>query len=181
MKKFLLILSLIPLFFGCEKAETLGDSVNSGIYVNDRLVCELKSAFVGGAVSDPTQGASSRMHIYEDQFSVGPNWRDVKEKVFVSGFYFADKKYSGPGEGVNEIAIRDLSSFGDVIIPMNQGKYEGGNDKVTSVKIVRYALGNYDSKTDSYSDTEMIIKISLKDGQKISIVYAGPTPNDGYF
>ncbi|MCQ2175532.1 MAG: hypothetical protein MJY80_04125 [Bacteroidales bacterium] len=179
MKRILLLLATIPIFFGCEKMQPSG---NNGIYVNDKLECELKSAFVGGGTADPDEGHSSRMHIYEDYYSAGPSWKEVKERVWIYGFYHNGKEYSSADEFIDGIVLNGLSSIGNIKIPMNQGKYEGGNEQVSSVSIVKYSLGKYDDKgVCQKEDSQININITLKDNQTISIIYSGLTPYDGYY
>lgn len=177
MKRYILSLLIIPILFGCEKMQSYE---NCGIYVNGQLECELKSAFAGGGTADPSKGSSNRLHIYEEYFSEGPDWRKVEERVLITGFYYKGKEYSSVGESVDVIRINGLSSIGDIRIPMNQGKYEGGNDVVTSVRILEYSLGKYDYQLNQKEDSRIKIKISLKGGQTISIIYSGLTPYDGY-
>lgn len=179
MKKILLFLVIIPIFFGCEKERP---SEKSGIYVNGQLECELKSAFVGGGIADPNEGHSSRMHIYEDYYSAGPSWTEVKERVGIYGFSHNGIEYSSAGEFINRIELYGISSIGNIIIPMNQGKYEGGNEQVSSVSVAKYSLGKYDDEgLRQIEDSQINIKITLKDNQTISILYSGVTPYDGYY
>ena len=179
MKRFLLLLVIIPLFFGCEKEQPFE---KNGIYVNGQLECELKSAFAGGGVADPDEGYSSRMHIYEDYYSTCPSWKEVKEKVWIYGFYYNGKEYSSAGEFINGIELNGISSMGNTYIPMNQGKYEGGNEQVSSVRIIKYSLGKYDDNgLGQIEDSQINIRITLKDNQTISIFYSGLTPYDGYY
>ena len=116
MKRFLLALLALPLFLGCNDIQPTG---KYGIFVNDLLETELKSAFFGGAVANP--------------------------------------------------------SLGTLVIPLNQGKYEGGNELVSSVKIANYSFGSQDEKA------QIDIRITLKDNQTIDILYSGPAHYDGYY
>lgn len=178
MKRFLLFLAIIPVFFGCNKVSS---SKKSGLYINGQLETELRSAFAGGGCANPNEGDSNRMHIYEGYYSEGPNWSEVKEKVLIEGFSHTGKTYSGLGETINSIKVNGLSSIDGLWIPMNQGNYEGGNEQVASVKIVKYSLGKLDNKGNQIEDSEIEIEISLKDSQTISIIYSGLTPYDDYF
>ena len=73
--------------------------------------------------------------------------------------------------------------YGDsLIIPMNQGKYEGGCDLVKDVKINSYSFSSYQEDLYTINDDGKIdIRILLKDGTIISILFAGKTPFDGYY
>lgn len=193
MKRLLLFLAIIPVFFGCNKVSSSEISVKndintsdrwdgkSGLYVNGQLETELRSAFAGGGCANPNEGDSSRMHIYEGYYSEGPIWSEVTEKVLIQGFNHNGKTYSGLGETINSIKINGLSFMDNLLIPMNQGIYEGRNEQVTSVKIVKYSLGKYDGRGNQIEDAEIEIEISLKDSQTISIIYSGLTPYDNYF
>ena len=44
MEKFLFYLLMLPLVFGCDKLSTTG---KGGVYVNNSINIELRSAFVG--------------------------------------------------------------------------------------------------------------------------------------
>lgn len=192
MKRFLLFLVIIPVFFGCNKVSPSKNSVEnginvgdqwdgkSGLYINGKLETELRSAFAGGGTANPAEGHSNRMHIYEKYYSKGPIWSEVKEKVLINGFSYTEKTYSGLGETINHIKLKGLSFTDELYIPMNQGNYEGGNEQVSSVKIVKYSLGKYDSNGKQIENAEIEIEISLKDSQTISIIYSGLTPYDNY-
>lgn len=182
MKRFLLFLVIIPVFFGCNKISSSGQwDGKSGLYINGQLETKLRSAFAGGGIADPAEGRSHRMHIYEGYYSDGPDWDEIQEKVLIQGFRHTGKTYSGIGEAINSIAIQGLSSIDEIYIPMNQGNYEGGNEMVTSVKIVEYSLAKFDNKGNRIGDGEINIQISLNNNQTISIIYSGPIPYDNYF
>lgn len=200
MKRLLLFLVIVPVFFGCNKVSpsinnvesninsvengiNVGDQWDgkSGLYINGKLETELRSAFAGGGTANPAEGHSNRMHIYEKYYSEGPIWSEVKEKVLINGFSYTGKTYSGLGETINRIKLSGLSFTDELYIPMNQGNYEGGNEQVSSVKIVKYSLGKYDSNGKQIENAEIEIEISLKDSQTISIIYSGLTPYDNYF
>lgn len=167
---------IIPIFFGCEKEQPFE---KNGIYVNGQLECELKSAFSGGGFS--ANGSSNRLHIYEEYYSACPLWNEVKERVLIQGFCYAGKEYSSKGDSISQIGINGLSSIGDLMILMDQGKYEGGNDKVSSVKIVKYSFAEYDDELKPTKNAQIKIKVILKDNQTIDIFYSGLTPFDNYF
>lgn len=172
MKKILLALLALPLFLGCNDIQPIG---KYGIFVNDLLETELKSAFVGGAVADPSIGSSHRLHIYEKNYSSGPRWNEVKEVVHITGFRYTGTDYPNLGACISSITVNGTSSIGTLVIPLNQGKYEGGNELVSSVKIANYSFGSQDEKA------QIDIRITLKDNQTIDILYSGPAHYDGYY
>lgn len=172
MKRFLLALLALSLFLGCNDIQPTG---KYGIFVNDLLETELKSAFVGGAVADPSIGSSHRLHIYEKNYSSGPRWNEVKEVVHITGFRYTGTDYPNLGACISSITVNGPSSIGTLAIPLNQGKYEGGNELVSSVKIANYSFGSQDEKA------QIDIRITLKDNQTIGILYSGPAHYDNYF
>lgn len=142
------------------------------------------SAFCGGSISDPTKGSSHRYHCYEEHFTEGPNWLEVNIMVMIRGFCYRGTKYTEPGQMVDFIKLELDPSLGygeRLIIPMNQGKYEGGCDLVKDVKINSLNCSSY--KEDHWTvneDGKIDIRILMKDGTKIAILYAGAIPPDDY-
>lgn len=143
------------------------------------------SVFVGGGIADPSKGASHRCHFYMEPFTEGPNWDQVNPIVFIRGFWHNGTDYKAPGQCIDfiGIAMDQTLGYGDsLIIPMNQGKYEGGCDLVKDVKINSYSFSSYQEDLYTINDDGKIdIRILLKDGTKISILFAGKTPYDGYY
>ena len=143
------------------------------------------SVFMGGGVADPQKGSSHRCRFYEESFTEGPNWDEVSSMVTIMGFRHRGTEYTAPGQFIDFIGI-DLDptlGYGEfLIIPMNQGKYEGGCDLVKEVKINSYKYSTYQEDHDTLNDDGKIdIRILLKDGTKVSILFAGKTPFDGYY
>ena len=143
------------------------------------------SVFAGGGVADPSKGASHRCHFYKEPFTEGPNWDQVNPIVSIRGFWHKGTDYKAPGQCIDFIglAMDQTLGYGDsLIIPMNQGKYEGGCDLVKDVKINSYSFSSYQEDLYTINDDGKIdIRILLKDGTKISILFAGKTPFDGYY
>ena len=144
------------------------------------------SVFVGGGVADPTIGASHRCRFYSETFTEGPLWDKVREMIYINGFRYLGVEYTAPGQYIDHIAIYGLDPslhYGEELnIPMNQGKYEGGCDLVKDVKINTYQFSTY--QADHYTkndDARIDIRIEMKDGTIISILFAGVTPYDGYY
>jgi hypothetical protein len=141
------------------------------------------SVFVGGGIADPREGSSHRCHFYQDSFTEGPCWDKVASMIYISGFRYKGTEYTIPGQYIDRITIiTDDLGFGKILnIPMNQGKYEGGCDLVKDVKINSYKFSTY--KEDYYTindDANIDIRILMKDGTVIAILFAGTTPFDGY-
>lgn len=178
MKRILLALLTLPLFWGCNDIQPTG---KYGIFVNDLLETELKSAFAGGAVANPSLGSSHRLHIYEEYFTKGPQWDKVKEAVLVTGFLYTGTDYSNLGDCLSSITVNGLSSVGTLVIPLNQGKYEGGNELVSSVTVASYSLGTLNDDGSPKANAQIDIRITLKDSRTIDILYRGPTPYDDYY
>ena len=112
-------------------------------------------------------------------------WDEVQELILITGFRYKGTEYTAPGQFIDEISIRLDSSlgYGECLrIPMNQGKYEGGNELVKDVKINSYKFSSYQSDHYTLNDDARIdIRILLKDGNTIAILFAGKTPYDGYY
>lgn len=142
------------------------------------------SVFVGGAVADPKIGSSHRCHFYSEVFTEGPNWDDVPEIISIEGFRHKGTEYTAPGQYIDVIVIRMSSlGYGDYLrIPMNQGKYEGGCEIVSDVKINSYKFSSYQSDHYTLNDDARIdIRILMNDGTEIAILFAGKTPHDRYY
>ena len=142
------------------------------------------SAFSGGAVADPTKGSSHLYRCYMEHFTECPNCSEVKHLVLIKGFRHVGTKYTEPGQFVDFINIILDSSlgYGELLeIPMNQGKYEGGNDLVKDVKINSCHTSSF--KEDHWNvneDGKIDVRIIMKDGTKIAILFAGAIPPDDY-
>ena len=178
MKRVLFHLLMLTLVSGCDKLSTTG---KGGVYVNNSIDIELRSAFVGGAIANPSEGSSHRFHMYEGSYQEGPRWDEVKETVYIEGFRHTGKDYSNFADCIDGIAICGLHSISDLSVSLNQGRYEGGNDAVSAVKINGYSFGEYDKEGNQIKDSQIDIDIILKDGRTISIRYSGKTPYDGYY
>lgn len=174
----LILAGSLTLLSGCDNSEF---PKSCGVFINSRLDTKLQSAFVGGGRANPKEGYSHRFHMYEGNYSKGPNWEEVKENVLITGFRYAEKTYASMGDCINRIEIHGLPDIGDIDILLNQGKYEGGNEQVSSVKVKDYSFGAFDSNGNQVEDSKINIHIVLKGGKTIDIRYIGETPYDGYF
>ncbi len=144
------------------------------------------SVFVGGGVANPSKGSSHRCHFYGESFTEGPNWDKVAAMVYIGGFRHTGTEYTAPGQYIDFIFISMMepsNGYGEYLsIPMNQGKYEGGCDLVKDVKINSYKFSTYNEEDQTLNDDGKIdIRVLMKDGTKISILFAGKTPYDGYY
>lgn len=178
MKRLLLALLIVPLFWGCNDIQP---TEKNGIFIDNRLETELKSAFAGGAIANPSAGHSHRLHIYEEYFTEGPKWNEVKEDVLVTGFLHRGTDYPNLGDCISSLTVNGPSSIGTLVIPLNQGKYEGGSELVSSVTIASYSLGTLNDDGSTKENARIDIRITLKDSRTIDIRYSGPTPYDGYY
>ena len=191
MKKllFTMLFMLIALLMAsCEKADTTAvdenmiageevvEGTNGGIYLDGNLIIPLRSAFVGGAFPTPYVN-SNRCHIYEKKFKTGPLWNEVKETAYITGVKYSEKEYSSMRQSIERIEITVPAGVsglsGTLAIPLTQGQYNRGCEKVSAVK-----FHNYDFALDK--EGKIDIEITLTDGRSLRIYYAGATPYDGY-
>lgn len=204
-QKYLFLASLLMVCLGgCDKSNlektTYQDAlvvktVNSakatradnGIASEDgTLVFPIGSVFVGGGVADPKKGASHRCHFYTQKFTEGPLWNEVDALVTILGFRYTGVEYKEPGSFIDQIYIllpKEVQGIGSLInIPMEQGKYKGGNDLIRDVQIKSYQFA---SMADTYTmnkDSDINIVITTTAGDKIYLVFNNDvTPYDGYY
>lgn len=192
IRRALMFLSGLLLLVGCEKIHSGDDPVSlsdepasSGIYVGGECIVPIGSTFMGGGVADPNKGSSHRCHMYEQYFAQGPSWDEVASVVGISGFRYTGVTYSEPGQFIDYIGISGaiLSLDAPLRIPLEQGKYKGGCEQVSSVKITNYNPGTVKDRItgDMNDDGKIDIAISLKDGRTLRIHYRGKIPYDGYY
>lgn len=150
-------------------------------------VFPIGSVFVGGAVADPSKGSSHRCHFYTQKFSEGPRWDEVQSLVYIGGFRWKDVEYTKPGQYIDYILLtfpEEIPGLGTTIqIPMEQGKYNGGNDLIKDVKINSYQFASYaDYSGTQNKDSDIDIVITTAAGDKISLLFKNDiTPYDGYY
>mgnify|MGYP003308472972 CR=1 FL=1 len=77
------------------------------------------------------------------------------------------------------ICIHNLASVGDLLIMMNQGRYEGSHEHVSSVSIDEYYEGAFDNEGNQIKNARFSIRIVLKDNRQIRIRYVGKVAPDG--
>jgi hypothetical protein len=197
--RVLMLLSGLLLMVGCEKIHSGDDPVSlsddpvslsdepasSGIYVGGECIVPIGSAFMGGGVADPNIGSSHRCHMYEQYFEQGPSWDEVASVVGISGFQYTGVTYSEPGQFIDFIGISGalLNLDTSLAIPLEQGKYKGGCELVSSVKITNFNPGTVKNRItgDMNDDGKIDIAISLKDGRTLRIHYRGKILYDGYY
>ena len=179
----LMLFAGLLLSVGCDKY-TSDEPSSSGVYLDGKCIVSIGSTFMGGAVANPTKGSSHRCHMYEKYFEHGPSWDQVASLVTITGFRYTGVTYSEPGQFIDFIgisrAVLDLDT--PLSIPLEQGKYKGGCDLVSSVRITNYDNGTVKNQTtgDMNDDGKIDIEISLTDGRTLRIHYRGKILYDGY-
>ena len=137
---------------GCEKY-TSDQPASSGVYLDGNCIVSIGSTFMASLVT-------------------------------ITGFRYTGVTYSEPGQFIDFIgisrAVLDLDT--PLSIPLEQGKYKGGCDLVSSVRITNYDNGTVKNQTtgDMNDDGKIDIEISLTDGRTLRIHYRGKILYDGY-
>ena len=169
---------------GCVQY-TSDEPSSSGIYLGGKCIVSIGSAFMGGGTANPDEGSSHRCQMYEQYFEYGPSWDQVASVVGISGFKYTGVTYSEPGQFIDFIGISGavLGLDTPLAIPLEQGKYKGGCDLVSSVRITNYDAGTVKNQItgDMNDDGKIDIAISLKDGRTLRIHYRGKILYDGYY
>lgn len=190
------------LLSGCEKVNSDENAVkdaltikpaaltksDNGVKMQDGIVVySIGSVFVGGGVADPSKGSTHRCHFYQEKFTEGPNWDEVAALVSIWGFRYTGVEYTQPGQYINHIYIDGIDEslgLGSYLsIPMEQGKYKGGNELISDVRIVSYQFSSYNQAQGNLnSDANIHIVITTKAGDIITLLYQNDvTPYDGYY
>lgn len=197
MKNKVLFFSLLLLscLCGCEPLNINRDLQNAltikpakGSQVDARLlskkgtvVVSIGSAFLGGGIPDISEGASHRCHFYHETYPEGYDLGNAEAMVWIDGFYHNGVEYTNPGQQIDVIYILGIDeSLGlgtNLIIPMNQGVYEGKNKLIRDVQINSYQLpSDYNAK-----DSNIDIVITSTAGDVINIHFANKEiPFDGF-
>lgn len=177
---------------GCETGESGPEDANGNALVvkpanakNGTLVYPIGSVFAGGADAEPEKGSSHRSHFYREKFEKGPRWDEVEALVEIYGFHHNGIDYNEPGQIVDQIRINGLDeSLGlgtSLKIPMQQGKYKGGNELIKDVRIKSYTFSSY-SEGHLNKDADINIVITSTKGDVITIRFANDiTPYDDYY
>jgi hypothetical protein len=112
-------------------------------------------------------------------------WEEATSIVTIFGFRHNGITYSKPGQFIDTIVIDGsvLKQDAPMLIPLEQGLYQGGCERVSSVRIQNYTAGTVkDRMTGKMNDDGKIdIAISLTDGRTLRIHYRGKIPYDGYY
>ena len=172
------------------KTSTATRADNGTTYKESTLVFPIGSVFVGGGTADPSKGSSHRCHFYTEKFSEGPRWDQVDAMVTITGFRYRNVEYTKPGQYIDYIFIlfpEEVPGLGtNIIIPLEQGQYKGGNDLIRDVQIKSYKFSSYNEGPDySYTlnkDADINIVITTTAGDSIMLVFNNDiTPYDGYY
>lgn len=188
---------------GCEKGILDSDNANGNavivkpanitkadsgtLTIDGTLVYSIGSVFVGGGIADPSKGSSHRCHFYQEKFTEGPRWDQVEALVTIYGFRHNGIEYNLSGQYIDQIIINGLDEslgFGSCLnIPMDQGKYKGGNELIRDVQIKSYQFASYiDYEGHQNKDADINIVITSTAGDIITIRFANDvTPYDGYY
>lgn len=160
---------------------------DNGVHAEDgSIVYTIGSVFQGGGIVDPSKGSSHQCHFYKDKYTTGPKLNEVEALVEISGFHHIGVEYTKPGQIIDMILINGLDeTLGlgtNLIIPMHQGKYEGGNELIQDVLIQSYKLATFINKNgEQNKDADIRILITSKAGDVIIIRFMNDvTPSDGY-
>lgn len=184
MKRILFLAALAVMVMACDKY-TSDNPESSGVYLNGRRVVPIGSTFMGGGVAEPSKGSSHRCHMYEYGYEKGPMWEEATSIVTIFGFRHNGITYSEPGQFIDTIVIDGsvLKQDAPMLIPLEQGLYQGGCERVSSVRIQNYTAGTVkDRMTGKMNDDGKIdIAISLTDGRMLRVHYRGRIPYDGYY
>ena len=176
---------------GCEMGEFRPEDTNGNALsvkpANAKigtLVYPIGSVFTGGADAEPAKGSSHRSRFYREKFEKGPRWDEVEALVEIYGYHYNGIDYNEPGQVIDQIRINGLDeSLGlgsSLIIPMEQGKYKGGNELIKDVRIKSYTFSSY-SEGHQNKDADINIVITSTTGDIITIRFADDiTPEDGY-
>ena len=102
--------------------------------------------------------------------------------VEINGYHYNGIDYNEPGQVVDQIRINGLDeSLGlgtSLIIPMQQGKYKGGNELIKDVRIKSYTFSSY-SGVHLNKDADINVVITSTTGYIITIRFANEiTPDD---
>lgn len=170
--------------FGPEEANGNALTVKPANAKNGTLVYPIGSVFTGGAEPEPEGISTHRSHFYREKFAIGPRWHEVEALVEIYGTHHNGIDYNEPGQIVDQIKINGLDeSLGlgtSLNIPMQQGKYKGGNELIKNVQIKSYTFSSY-SEGHLNKDADINIVITLITGDIITIRFANDiTPDDGY-
>lgn len=169
--------AILAIFFlsGCDNLDLSG---RNGVYVDKVKVAQLQSAFSGGGCSDPSKGFSYRCHLYSTYYQEFPGNKPSFE-IYIGGFRYNKKEYESSRGIIDMICIHNLASVGDLLIMMNQGRYEGSHEHVSSVSIDEYYEGAFDNEGNQIENARFSIRIVLKDNRQIRIRYVGKVAPDG--
>lgn len=134
------------------------------------------SAFVGGQIVDFKEGSTYRCYLYREKLTEEPE--DYESLIVsVSGFWHQGVEYTVPGQQVDLITISGIDeTLGlgkNLIIPMNQGVYNGGNDIIRDVQIISLKSSTpKDNSGTLNKDADINIVIHSTAGDTITVRFA---------
>ena len=157
---------------GCEKEDPKTLYGTGAIYIDNEIYKELGTISCGGSTSNPDEGHTHFCRMFEGVYSRF-GLHEAEPIVRTFGYVYLDRTYPDFAEVLKEIRLYGLPGIGDLKIGLNQGKYEGGNEQVSSVDIKEYFLGKKDNIGNTIELGRIDIEIILKEGRKINICYTG--------
>lgn len=139
------------------------------------------SAILGGGVINPREGSTYFCQVGCDKLTE----EDESLIVYIQGFRHYGVDYTFPGQQVDMITISGLEeSLGlgkNLIIPLSQGIYEGGNEMIKDVQIISLKGSTIDAHGTSNKDADINIVIYSKAGDIITIRFANDvTKHEGF-
>lgn len=184
IKSLTLILFSVLTLAACsndDEITTNGSAIMStgSVKVDGNECCQLKSAFSDGGVADPSRGSSFILELYKDNYAKCPSWELCE--VLIEGFEYNDKTYGNLTEEVERIVIKNLPNIGQLNVNLNQGKYEGTNEKVESVDVQKLEFPAVDEKGNMKKPGNVSLAIKIKDGTVIRVNYSGTIQWNGRY
>ena len=132
-------------------------------------VYTIESAFHWGCIPEAWKSVQ-HYFFYQEKFTTWPGIK-MDPLVQMGGIRYMDVEYTEPGQFIDWISIdgldESLGFSGGLYIPMNQGKYEGGNELIRNVRIHSCQIK---SNIDGLSqDADIRIVITMTEGGTITL------------
>lgn len=151
------------------------------ISYNGKVCYKLASAFAGGGIANPSEGASHRFNAFTKEYTSYPDEEIAEPELSIERFSYADKQYAGNGDDFERIILNNIPEIGTVNIKLNQGVVvaeDANNTRVSAVTVHSYNHGTIDDKGNR-SNANIHITITLDTKNVIDIKYTGKVRSDG--